>query len=178
MFKKTVFNLKNVNKIDKYTSIRHNIMTTFLILCWSPFCCQISPDPICTKMLAADPLNPVSCKVGPPWIRLVGSAHPMLDWIEIWGIWRSSQQWTGVSMGTLTGLRLCSPIRNKLRCTVYSDTFLSEPALTSWAIWARVACLLDRTTRASLRSPRASVSLGRPWPCRQFTTVPSLDHFW
>ncbi|ROI52198.1 Piezo-type mechanosensitive ion channel component 2, partial [Anabarilius grahami] len=46
--------------------IRHNIMTTFLILCWSPLtrrgmdssrplkvCCGI-----CTKMLAADPLSP------------------------------------------------------------------------------------------------------------------------
>ena len=27
-----------------------------------------------------------------------------------------------------------SPICNKLRCTVYSDTFLSEPALTSLAV--------------------------------------------
>lgn len=35
-----------------------------------------------------------------------------------------------VSMGTLTGLWLCSPICNKLQCIVYLDTFLSEPALT------------------------------------------------
>ena len=82
--------------------------------------------------------------------------------------------WTGVSMGTLTGLQLCSPICNKLRCTVYPDTFLSEPASTSSAIWARVPLLLDQTTQASLRSPHASMSLAthdlvaglplfRPW---------------
>lgn len=34
--------------------------------------------------------------------------------------------------------------------------------------------LLDQTTRASIRSLHASVSLGRPWPCRWFTTVPSF----
>ena len=55
-----------------------------------------------------------------------------------------------VSMGTPTGLQLCSPICNKLRCTVYSDTFLSEPALISSAISVSVNHLLVRTTRASL----------------------------
>ena len=73
---------------------------------------------------------------------------------------------------------LCSPIHNKLRCTVYSDTSLSEPALSSSEIWATVACLLDRTTQTSLCSPHASVSLGIPWPCCRFTTAPSLGHFW
>lgn len=29
-----------------------------------------------TDMSAADPLSPVSCKVGPLWIELVPSAHP------------------------------------------------------------------------------------------------------
>lgn len=47
-------------------------------------------------------------------------------------------------------------------------SFLSEPALTSSAIWARVICLLDQTTQTSLHSP----------PCCQLTTVPFLHHFW
>ena len=34
-----------------------------------------------------------------------------------------------------------APTCNKLRCTVYSDTFLSEPALTFSAIGATAACL-------------------------------------
>ena len=39
--------------------------------------------------------------------------------------------WTGVSMAmTLTGLWLCSSKLNKLRNTLYSETFLSEPSLT------------------------------------------------
>ena len=45
---------------------------------------------------------------------------------------------------------LCSLIRNKLGSTVYSSKFLSEPALTSSAIWKTVVCLLDWTTLASL----------------------------
>ena len=55
---------------------------------------------------------------------------------------RCFQQWTDVSMGTLTGLWLHSPICNKLWCTVCSDTYLLEPALTFSAIWATVACLI------------------------------------
>lgn len=39
------------------------------------------------------------------------------------------QLWTEVNIGALTGLQLCSSICNKLQCTVYSDTFLSKPAL-------------------------------------------------
>ena len=87
-----------------------------------------------------------------------------------------------VSMGTLTSLQLCSPICNKLWCTVYSDTFLSEPALTSSANWATVAHQLDWTTWASLRSPWASVSPGRPWPCHQFSEIflpwTTFDRYW
>lgn len=41
-----------------------------------------------------------------------------------------------------------------------------------------VAGLLDHTTQASLQIQHASLSLGHPWPCRQFTAFPSLDHFW
>lgn len=44
--------------------------------------------------------------------------------------YRCFQQWTGVSRGTLAGLRVRSPIRSKLRSTVCSDTRLSEPALS------------------------------------------------
>lgn len=42
------------------------------------------------KMLAKDPLSPVSYKVEPPWIELVCTAHP--NWIMILGIWWPSQQ--------------------------------------------------------------------------------------
>ena len=52
----------------------------------------------------------------------------------------------------------CSPICNKLWCTVYSDTYQSEQALTSSAIWAILAHLWDRTTQASLCSLCASWS--------------------
>ena len=85
-----------------------------------------------------------------------------------------------VSMGTLTSLQLCSPICNKLWCTVYSDTFLSEPALTSSAIWATVARLLDRTTRASLRFPRASMSLGHEPVASSplFLLWTTFDRYW
>lgn len=68
--------------------------------------------------------------------------------------------WTGVSMATLTGLQLCCPMHNKLWCSVYSDTFLPEPAVTFSIIWATVARLLERTSQASLHSLCASVSLG------------------
>ena len=55
------------------------------------------PLKVCCGILHQDvdirSLSPVSCKMGPPWIRLVCPAHPqMLDWIEIWEIWRPIQQ--------------------------------------------------------------------------------------
>lgn len=37
-----------------------------------------------------------------------------------WSFW----QWTAISMGTLLGLCLCSPIVSQLWCTVCSNTFL------------------------------------------------------
>lgn len=55
-------------------------MTTGLVLCWSPLCCENNPEP---STLATDPLSPVSCELEPPWIRLVCPAHPKdasLDW--------------------------------------------------------------------------------------------------
>ena len=93
-----------------------------------------------------------------------------------WCFWR----WTGVSMDTLTGVRLCSSIHNKLWYTVSSDTFVSEPTLTSSAIWATVAHLLDQTMLAS-HSQRAWVSLGRLWPCGGsplFLPFTSFDRYW
>lgn len=62
-------------------------------------------------------------------------------------------------MDTLTSLQLCKHIHHKLRCIIYSDTFLSEIALHFWAIWSTAACLLHQTTQVSL--PCALVSLGR-----------------
>ncbi len=39
------------------------------------------------------------------------------------------------------------PMHNKLWYTVYSDTFSSEPALTSWAIWTTVGFYAKRCIR-------------------------------
>jgi len=45
-----------------------------------------------TNTLAPDPLSPVSGEVGTPKVNLVFKHIPqMLNWIEIWGIWRSSK---------------------------------------------------------------------------------------
>lgn len=45
-----------------------------------------------TKMLAADPLSPVSCAVEPPWSGLSGPAHPTDAGLDSRSrIWRPSQ---------------------------------------------------------------------------------------
>lgn len=97
----------------------------------------------------------------------------VLDWIEILGIWRPCEHlklivvllfafWcpavdtlgpksSMVNMGTMNDLWKCSTIHNKLWCTVYSDMFSSVCSTT--------AHMLDRTTQASLRFPRASMTL-------------------
>ncbi|MED6257686.1 hypothetical protein ATANTOWER_029719 [Ataeniobius toweri] len=41
--------------------------------------------------------------------------------------------WTGFSVGSLTGLGLCSATHNKLQGCIYSDTILSEPTLMSFS---------------------------------------------
>ena len=49
-----------------------------------------------TKTLAADSLSPVSCEVGPQWIRLVCSAHlqdAWLDW-DLGNLEAKSTPWT------------------------------------------------------------------------------------
>lgn len=70
---------------------------------------------------------------------------------------------------------LCRQICNKLWCSVYFDTFLSDPALTSSASWATEARRMDRITRTSLRSPRPSVNIsGHQWPC----TSNTKPHTW
>ena len=71
------------------TPIRHNIMTTCLMLCWSPFCCQNCPDPSKHGLRLAPEgvlwylaprrhqqilLSLVRCEVGAPWIRTPGSS--------------------------------------------------------------------------------------------------------
>ena len=100
-------------------------------------------------------------------------------------------QWTPVNVGhfsdcivwnrswealTECGLKAEQALSDS-RTPVFSDTFVTEAALTVSVIWATVALLLGRTTQASLRSPRPSRSLGRTWPWRRFTGFPSLDHF-
>ena len=97
--------------------------------------------------------------------------------VQFWCSQAHFQQWTGVSMGTLTGLWLCSPIHNKRLCTVYSDTFLSEPAFTS-AIWATVAHLLARN---HMGQPSLPTCIDKPWlpmTLSPFHHCCSFDHFW
>lgn len=85
---------------------------------------------------------------------------PSFSVVQFWcsrAYYWSFRGWTGVSMGTLSGLQLRSPILNKLWCFVCSDSFLLEPAWTLSAVCATVALLWDWTRWASLRSPRLSV---------------------
>lgn len=79
--------------------VSHNI----LILCRSPSCHQNCSSLLkqdlwgCavvsrTKMFTADPLNPVQCEVGPLGSDYFVQLNPqLLNWMEIWGIWRLSQ---------------------------------------------------------------------------------------
>jgi len=80
---------------SSHTPIRHNNVTNIVLV---PILLPKQPWPVKartpldpwryvvvsgTKMLAADPLSPVSCEVGPPWIGIVCSEHPTdarLDW--------------------------------------------------------------------------------------------------
>ena len=144
-----------------FAPIRHNIPNIVL----APFWCWNSPD--------LHPCQPRDTKENT--IHQTRPPFSIFSMLTCSLLARSVR--TGVSMDTLSGLWLCILIHNKLWCTAYSDTFLSEPALTSSAIWRTLAHLLDRTTRPGLYFPRASMSHGRPWRYHWFTTVLSLDHF-
>lgn len=64
--------------------------------------------------------------------------------------------------------------------TVSLNPFIPQTVmhwLTFSAIWAKVARLLDWTTRASLHSSPASVRVGHPWYHCWFTIISSMDHF-
>lgn len=106
----------------------------------------------------------------------------MLDWIKIWGILEQSHDLKLIivilhypaergsfrgcqGVSNLTTLRLWSPILNK--CTVYYDTLLSEQALKLFCNLS-YSCLSvgSDSTKACLRPPCASVSLGYPWRWR------------
>lgn len=50
--------------------------------CRGQQCLILCPLTSGTKTLAAGPLSPVSCEVGPPWIRLVFPERQMLDRIS------------------------------------------------------------------------------------------------
>ena len=69
------------------TPIRHNIMTTCLMLCWSPFAAKAAwPVEASTRPLKVcwhQHISPVNWEVGPLWIGLVCPAHltdARLDW--------------------------------------------------------------------------------------------------
>ena len=106
------------------TSVRYNMMTTCLLLCWSAFCCQNSADPLAHGLhltwssgfglwdqdVCKVPLNPVNCTIGPPWIGLVYPAHPtdaQLDWAP-----------------------------EDLEATSTPQTFCSGPQTSPWTIFA------------------------------------------
>lgn len=78
--------------------------------------------------------------------------------------------------------RILQNLSKESKCTVM-HCLLSVRTITLgffffFKNWATAARLLNQTTQASLHSPPASVSLGRPSPCCWFITVASLDHFW
>ena len=79
--------------------------------------------------------------------------------VPIVGAFGGGQRW---AWAPWLCLRLCSHIHNKLQCTVFSDTFLSEPTLTSSAIWATAASL--------------PTCINEPWLL--MATVPNYDQFW
>lgn len=72
----------------------------------------------------------------------------------------SFQEWTGVCTGTLTGPWLCSPILSKPRFTVFSDNFLSEPALTFSAVF----CYSGSSVGSDILGwPLPSMRITEPW---------------
>jgi len=140
-------------------------MTTFLILCWTPFCCQNSPDPsrhgLRSTWMAGPKVSQQNIAQSitlPPPACLLPIVRP--------GAMCSPGKWH-------TRTRPSTWCKREYDSSDHA-TFFHCSVVQFWCPTVR---LLDRTTRASLRSPRASMSLGRPWPCRRFTTVPSLDHF-
>lgn len=78
-------------------------------------------------------------------------------------------------IGTLFGLQSLLQATNCILTSFYQTSSFCR----SSAIWGSVAHLLDWTTRTSLCSTCASVSLGLPWPCRYSYLGPRLidtDH--
>ena len=89
--------------------------------------------------------------------------------------WRI-QWWTGVSMGILIGLQLCSPIHH----TVYSDTFYLLPLRTSINFFINLSNSSSPVGSDHTGQPSQPACINDPWPpmTLQQYTVPSLDHFW
>lgn len=134
---------------DKNTKTPHIILIIYIYLyitkqSWPWRCAAVSGNKMLTR-----------------WAVVIRRPYSVAH-VPIFGAFSSER---GVRVGTLAGLRLCSPIHNKLQCSVLSETFLSEPA---WMF-----CSLSCSS-----SPRASVSLGCSWPCCCITTVFSLDPFY
>ena len=67
--------------------------------------------------------------------------------VHCWHCWCSTRD----STGTLTGMQ--PRTQQKLWCIVYSDQFRSEPELTSSAVRATIARLLDWTTWSDQTTP-------------------------
>ncbi len=77
------------DQAKRYDHLPNIVLVTLLlpkqpwpVEAWTPLdpwrCAVVSG----TKMLAANPLSPVSWEVGPPWMGLVCSAHPTDAWLD------------------------------------------------------------------------------------------------
>jgi len=97
-----------------------------------------------------------------------------------WPLWR----WTGVSMGTLTGLRLCNPIRNKLMNCVFwhlsirtSINFLSNSSYSSSSVFVHhwASATHDPVAGSPLFLPWTTFD--RYWPLQTGNTPQELQ-FW
>lgn len=94
---------------DKNTKTPHIILIIYIYL----YITKNSPDP-----------EGVLQYLATRWAVVIRRPYSVAH-VPIFGAFSSER---GVRVGTLAGLRLCSPIHNKLQCSVLSETFLSEPA--------------------------------------------------
>lgn len=79
------------------TQIRHNTVTTSLILCWSHYtrllkmCCVSG-----TKMLAIDPLSPVSYAAGLDQTCLSSTSHRCMIGLSLGNFWGQVNTWNSL----------------------------------------------------------------------------------
>lgn len=120
-------------------------------------CVQSNIQPLLAAFFPQCSLVPQSSDAFMWWKRKHESSDQAIVHCSVVQFWCSQARcWcfrarAEVSMGNLTVL-LCGS-----KCIMCSNTFISEPDLTSLAIWALVAWLLDQTIRVILASLPASM---------------------